>query len=257
MNFSRAAFYKLDEGAGTSVADTLGNAPAGTIVGEATNLWANAGCMTESKAAGAAGDNAIKLIDPYFDELMRLDTLEGSSLLFMYWLNQPQVPATGTRFLFTYGDILSTVDGGYGCTDAQGHVATYSIRDVTTWQSGVLTVTEPMPAAENGNWMCFGIQFDLYDGRLVIQGNINGHPNRAYRLFNLESALPRADSSGAGLRLFGRGTAGGGSNNYLFGQTQVKRAFIGRTNGDMRHRLPIWQREFYEQATGVPDWMVS
>lgn len=48
MNFTKAAFYKLDDGAGTAAADALGNAPSLAVIGTTTNLWANADCPTTS-----------------------------------------------------------------------------------------------------------------------------------------------------------------------------------------------------------------
>lgn len=145
MNFTQSAFYKLDDGAGTAAADALGNAPSLAVIGTTTNLWANADCLTISNAAGAAGDNALKSVDAYFDAMLRLDDLEGSSVVLMFGVNKPQVPTTGARVMFTYGNIAGNTDGGYGVYD-QAHIPLYSVRGGATWQSPSLAVNEPQTA---------------------------------------------------------------------------------------------------------------
>lgn len=256
MNFTSAAFYKLDEGTGTTVSDALGNAPDATVIGTTTNLWANADCLTVSNAQGAAGDNAIKVVDPYFDAMLRLDDLDGSSILLMYWMKQPEPPSSGTRFIMSYGDLSNNTDGGYGLQD-QILVPNYSLRGGLTWQNTGLTITEPVDASNNNVWTMMGFQIDLFGGKLVCNGYMDGEPNRGARLFALEATLPRADSLGAGLRLLARGKATGTTDNYVWGQTQYKRFFLGRVNGDQRHLVPVWMKAFYDTTTGIPSFMTA
>lgn len=256
MNFSHSAFYELADGAGVAATDSLGNAPNGSIIGTTTNLWANAGCLTIGNAQGAAGDNAIKVVDAYMDAMLRMDDLEGSSIVLMYWVNQPQIPSSGARVICSYGNIAGNTDGAWALYD-QTHIPLYSVRGGATWQSPSLVVNEPQTTAENDVWMAYCIQLDVFDGKLAVSSCINGQPNRGLRLFNLEPALPRVDTSGAGLRLLGRGLSGGGSSSFVWGQTKYRRMFIARTNGDQRHMIPVWAKSHYDNATGVPDWMVS
>lgn len=255
MNFDKAVFYTLAEGTGTSVSDALGNGPAGSVQGTTTNIWANAGGFTVSNSAGAAGDNAIKIQDTYIDELCRLDNLNGSVVL-MYWMRQPQVPNSGTRYIMSYGDIGTNTDGAYSLID-QSHVAVYSVRGGATFEFGGGANTESIVAAQNNQWLAYWANFDVLDGRLVVSCGINGTPQRGSRLFNLESALPRVASNGSGVRLLGRGAGASGSANFIWGQTQVKRVFIGRVNGDQRHNIPQWAKQFYNTPTGIPDFMVA
>lgn len=256
MNFSRACFYTLDEGAGVAVADALGNGPDGAIVGTTTNLWANAGGLTVSNAAGSAGDNAIKFLGDYIDQLCRLDNLEGS-LVWMYWIKQPQMP-TGGQTIFSYGDVGSNVDGGYYLNHPVQSLV-YSIRGGSTWQAGTNSSnTEPLLAADNDVWRAICIQFDVFDGKLHISGAIDGFPQRGNRLFNLEAGLPRVASNGTGMRFLARGyNAAALSDQFVWGQTQVKRLFVGRVDGEQRHNIPKWFQQFYETATGIPGFMVA
>lgn len=256
MNFTASAFYKLDEGTGATVADALGKAPDLSVIGTTTDIWANADCFTISKPAGAAGDNALKAVDAYFDAMLRLDDLDGSSILLAYQINQPQVPSSGARIVMSYGDFGNTTDGGWGVYDSN-HIPTWSLRSGGTWQQNGHTVIEPLTAAENGVWTSLAVQLDLFDGRLVATGYINDYPNRGCRLFSAEASLPRADTTGAGFRLFGKGSSGGGSANFLWGQTQLRRVFIGRTNGDQRHNVPKWVKSLSDASGGIPSFMTE
>lgn len=252
-NLAAAVFYPLDEGTGTTVSDALGNGPAGSIAGTLTNIWSNSGAFTISNGAGAAGDNAIRLQSSYIDNLMRLDNLNGS-IVVMFWLKQPQPPSSGAQCSFSYGDINSNTDGGYAFyADSCG--AIYSIRGGATWQARGPANAAPLTATYNNRWFAYCIQLDVIDGVVVTSAYINGYPYWGARLFNLESALPRVASSGCGARFLAAAYGQNGSGQQMWGQTQVKRLLIGRTNGDLREDVPKWAKEFYETTSGIPSFV--
>lgn len=258
MNFTKAVFYELAEGTGTSVVDTLGNGPAGTIAGTTTNIWSNAGAFTidnATHASGVAGDNAIKVQDAYIDAMMDLTTLEGSSLVLMYMLNQPQVP-TGTKYIMSYGDVGSNTDGAYAVSD-QNQLCVYSVRGGATSEFGGAITVDPILTAQNNTWVSYGYQLDLFNGKLVSSGYANGNPGRGCRIFNLEATLPRVAANGCGIRLLARGSGVTGAANFMWGQTQIKRVFIARTNGDQRHNIPVWCNAYYNDTAGTVPFMVS
>lgn len=245
MNFSRACFYKLDEGSGVTVSDSLGNGPVGTIAGTITNIWANPGCFTISNAAGAAGDNAIRLQGAYIDELCRLDNLETGSVIVMLQMNQPQVPTTGTRCFFGYGDTGTNTDGGYAIQDqGQGFLSSVRGGAVNSYRGPV--VHDVLTAAQNNTWLSFGYQIDVVAGQCVYSGYNGGDPSRGMRMFDLEAALPRVDSVGGGARICAKPSGLNGSVAALWGQTKIKRVFIGRTSGEQRHNIPKWMAQFAE-----------
>lgn len=255
MNFEKSVFYELADGTGTSVVDTLGNGPTGSIQGTTTNIWSNAGCFTISNASGAAGDNAIKIQDSYIDEMMRLDNLSGS-IVVMYMLNQPQVPSSGTRAIFSYGNTGSATDGAYALADLSNSVF-YSIRGGATSEFGGTNTCESLTASENNTWFSYGFQLDVIDGRVISSSYINGEPHRGCRLFNLEAGLPRVDTAGCGIRLFARSSGASTSTNFMWGGTKLKRVFIGRVSGDQRHNIPAWCEEYYTTQSGTPSFMVE
>lgn len=254
MNFDNAVFYLLDEGAGSSVYDSLSNGPTGEIVGTHTNIWSNPGNLTIGASAGTVGDNAIKLRGSYIDDLMRLDNLNGS-IVVMYWLRQPQIPTSGSRYVLSYGDIGSNADGAYAIQDMSNYLV-YSRRGGATFESCGYSITEPLTSSKNNTWFAYCIEIDVIDGKVVFSSYINGTPQRGIRVFNLEPALPRVDSAGAGIRLLGRAAGVNGSADYLWGGTQVKRMFIGRSSGEHRHNIPTWARQFYENTYTTPEFVV-
>lgn len=255
MNFERACFYELNDGTGTSVSDTLGNGPAGTVAGTTAGIWANAGGITVNNAAGAAGDNAILLKSDYIDQMMRLDNLAGSVVM-MWWFKQPQVPSSGTQCIASYGDINTNTDGGYA-VKATDCGLIYSIRGGATWEARGPVLTDILTTAQNDTWFAYGVQIDVFSGKVVSAGYVNGFPQRGARIFNIESAIPRVASSGCGARLLAAANGVNNSGQQLWGQTQVKRFFIGRTSGDQRHNIPKWMQAFYETTSGTPSFMVS
>lgn len=263
MNFSHSLFYKLDEGAGSTVSDSLGHGPAGTIAGTLTNVWANAGGLTVSNAAGSAGDNAIKLQNAYIEEMCDLSTLDGNSLVLMFWFNQPQA-STGAPFIMSYGQLIkaSNPDGAWAiASDNQfsfyweklggsGYLAR-GVGNIEPLAAGTITET-------NGVWHAYCIQIDKFDGKCNVSGCMDGRPQRGARLFNLEAdGFPKLDSSGAGIRLLACAVGASGSGGFMFGQTQVKRIFIGRTNGEQRNNIPKWANDFYQNDSGINDWMAA
>src|SRR5574340_251945 len=251
-NFTHAAFYQLNDGAGTSTAESLGlGAPAGSIAGTTTGIWANADCLTINNASGAAGDNAILLRSSYIDEMCRLDNLSGS-IVVMLWINQPAEPTNGA--IFGYGRVGNNTDGGYAvkCDDL-GLI--YSIRGGATFEYRTVANAEALGSGQRNTWFAFGAQIDVIDGRVITAAYQNGYPGKGSRVFNLESALPRVDSAAVGARLLATPNGASTSSQPMWGQTQVKRAFVGRTNGDQRHNIPKWMKAFYDTTTGIVPFM--
>lgn len=258
MNFSHSVFYKLDEGAGTTVSDSLGNGPVGTVGGTLTNIWANAGCITVSNAQGAAGDNYIKLQNAHIDAMCDLSTLNGNSLVMMFWFRQPVPVSSGGPMLIAYSDALENPQvTGFWAVGAYNDFAPQFVKKGgTSLFNRSFGTIEALTANENNTWYSFCIQIDIFDGKCSVSGTMNGKPQRGMRMFDLETALPSADDEGRGLTLLAAANAA----SYVaqvWGQTQVKRVFIGRTNGEQRHNIPKWANDFYLNATGINDWMVS
>lgn len=243
MNFSHSCFYKLDEGAGVAVSDSLGNGPIGAVVGATTNIWANAGCFTISNSAGAAGDNAIKLQSSYIDELCRLDNHSHGAFILMLEVNQPQVPTTGTRGFFGYGDTGTNTDGAYLIQD-QGQGLVYSVRGgATNFYRGPV-VHDVLTASFNDVWVPFGYQIDVADGACIYSGYNGGDPARGMRIFDFDGALPRVASSGSGARICARPSGANGSAAHLWGQTKIRNVFIGRVDGEQRNNIPKWMARY-------------
>jgi len=255
MNFSHSLFYKLDEGSGSTVSDSLGHGPVGTIAGTLTNVWANAGNLTISNAAGSGGDNSIKLQNAYIDQMCDLSTLEGKSLVMMFWYRQPVLISSGDPFLMSYGRMQpngQVVGFGLG---AIGMTFQHGSADGASIVSRGAGCIEPLTANENNEWYAYSVQIDVFDGRVVVSGCMDGRPQRGARIFNIEAdGLPTVDTSGTGLRLLAAASGVSGSAGYLWGQTQIKNFFIGRTNGEQRHNIPKWATRFYNNDH---DWMTE
>jgi hypothetical protein len=264
MNFSHSMFYKLDEGSGSTVSDALGHGPVGTIAGTLTNVWANAGGLTISNAQGSSGDNAIKLQSAYIDAMCDLSTLEDNSLVMMFWFKQPIPVSSGVPFLLTYGQILKAAnpDGGWGIAADNAFTFYWEKLGGTGYLSRGNGCIEPLATGSitetNNVWHAYCVQIDRFDGKCNVSGCMGGRPQRGARLFNLEAdGYPKQDTSAAGLRLLAAATGVSSSGGGVWGQTQIKRIFIGRTNGEQRNNIPKWANQFYLNDTGTPDWMVS
>lgn len=261
MNFSHKILYGLDEGTGSTVSDSLGNGPVGTIAGTLTNVWANADCLTISNAAGSGGDNAIKLQNAYIDTLCDLSTLNNQSLVMMFWFNQPQA-VTGAPFLMTYGQIIKATNpyGAWGI--AADNAFTPFIEKVGG--SGYITraagMVEPLaagtPTETNGQWHAYSVQIDAFDGKVMASGCMDGRPQRGARLFTLEqNPMPTVDGQGAGIRLLAACTTNVNTiGGQMWGQTKIKQFFLGRTVGEQRNNIPKWATRFYN---GDHDWMTE
>lgn len=262
MNFSHSLFYKLDEGTGTTVSDSLGNGPVGTVAGTLTNIWANAGGITVSNAQGASGDNAIKLQNAYIDAMCDLSTMVNQSLVMMFWFKQPVVSAGGI-FLLSYGQLIKAAnpDGAWAIASDNQFSFYWEKLGGSGYLSRGAGSIEPLAAGTatetNGTWHAYSIQIDVFDGKCFVSGCMDGRPQRGARIFNIESGYPKLDTSGAGIRLLACAVGASGHGGYVYGQTQVKRMFIGRTVGEQRNNIPKWATAEYLAPTGIKDWMVS
>jgi len=79
---SKAVYYKMNEGAGTSLADSLGNGPALTVNGTATEIWANANWLS----CHSAGTFMQSAGNAYLNSLFSMVGFGGSLLIgFDYW----------------------------------------------------------------------------------------------------------------------------------------------------------------------------
>jgi hypothetical protein len=261
MNFSHSLFYKLDEGIGSTVSDSLGNGPAGTIGGTLDNIWANAGGLTvdnPTHVTTAVGDNYIKLQNAYIDEMCDLSTLEGNSLVMMFWFRQATATISGGPMLIAYSEALENpnVTGFWAIGCNNDFTPQFVKKGGTALFSRSVGCIEALTASENDTWFAVSIQIDIFDGKCCVSGCLNGHPQRGMRMFDLELALPSADDESRGITLLAAANAASYVAN-VWGGTQVKRMFIGRTNGEQRHNIPKWAWDFYLNDTGINDWMVA
>lgn len=261
MNFTNAIHYQLNEGSGTTVSDALGNGPAGTVAGTTTGIWANAGCLTINNAAGAGGDNHIKLQNSYIDALCDLSTLNNQSLVMMFWFNQPQA-VTGAPFLMTYGQIIKASNpyGAWGIAADNAFTPYFEKNGASSYISRAAGMIEPLaagtPTETNGQWHAYTVQIDVFGGRCYASGCMDGRPQRGARLFTLEdNGFPTVDGQGAGIRLLAACTSNVNTvGGQLWGQTQIKSFFLGRTSGEQRNNIPKWATRFYN---GDTDWMTE
>jgi len=245
MNFSHKVFYGLDEGSGTTVSDSLGNGPVGTIAGTQTNVWANSGSLTISNAAGSGGDNSIKLQNAYIDELCDLSTLDDQSLVMMFWFNQPQA-VTGAPFLMSYGQLTKTANpyGAWGIAADNAFTPYFEKIGGSAYVSRSVGMIEPLAAGTatetNGQWHAYSVQLDVFDGKVIASGCMGGRPQRGARLFTLEeNGMPTVDGQGAGIRLLAACTANVNTiGGQMWGQTKIKQFFLGRTVGEQRNNIP-------------------
>jgi len=260
MNFSHKIFYGLAEGAGTTVADSLGNGPAGTVAGTTTGIWANADCLTINNAAGASGDNHIKLQNAHIDAMCDLSTLDGNSLVMMVWFNQPQA-VTGAPFLMSYGQLLKTANpyGAWGIAADNAFTPYFEKIGASGYISRAVGMIEPLAAGSNtetnGTWHAYTVQIDKFDGKMMASGCMDGRPQRGARLFTLEdNGFPTVDGQASGIRLLAACISGSSVGGQMWGQTKVKGFFLGRTNGEQRNNIPKWATRFYN---GDTDWMAE
>lgn len=258
MNFTHSIFYKLDEGTGTTVSDSLGNGPVATIGGTLTNIWANAGALTVNGASGIVGDNFIKIQNAHIDAMCDLSTLNGNSLVMMFWFNQPVPVSAGGPMLIAYSEALENpnVTGFWAVGAYNDFTPQFVVKGGTALISRAAGSIEALTANENNVWYAYCVQIDIFGGKCSVSGTMNGKPQRGMRMFDLELSLPSADDEARGLVLLAAANAAG-YVAQVWGQTQVKRVFIGRTNGEQRHKIPLWANDFYLNATGVNDWMVG
>lgn len=270
MNFSHAIFYQLNEGSGTTVSDALGKGPTGTVTGTTTGIWANADCLTVNNAQGASGNNAIKLQNAYIDELCNLSTLANQSLVVMFWFNQPMLVTSGTPFVFTYGKLLkgSPSSGAFGIAGDNDFSINYTTPNgATLINRGATMMSELGSSLDPGwndvpenKWYAISMQFDVFDGKCFVHSCVNGRPQRGVRMFEFETAgFPRDDSIGTkvGIQLLAASDNNGAGIGNLWGQTRVKRVFVGRTSGEARNMIPKWAHSFFENKTGILDWMIT
>lgn len=261
MNFSHKVFYGLDEGSGTTVSDSLGNGPSGTVAGTTTNIWANADCLTISNSAGSGGDNHINLQNAHIDQMCDLSTLDGNSLVMMFWFNQPQA-VTGAPFLMTYGQIIKTSNpyGSWGISSDNSFTPYFEKIGGSGYIARGAGVIEALAAGTitetNNTWHAYTVQIDVFDGKMMVSGCMDGRPQRGARIFTLEdSGFPTVDGQSAGIRLLAACTTNVSTvGGQLWGQTKVKQFFLGRTSGEKRHMIPKWATRFYNGDTA---WMAE
>lgn len=229
-----AVWWPLNEGAGTTVQDRVHGLQA-EVIGTTANAWSNADVLTLAADTAVRLQNAAQVFD-----IMRLDTLTGSLIVGIEVGGG--IPASSpVAYAWGYGD-ASVSSGAIGGIVNASQLALFGYRAV----SGSLTTLSGLM----GNIKTLGrhmfhwvIHRNLFEGRLYIEGYIDGWQSRGSRVAALEGAESPVGDNSRGLRIGARPTGPSGTTNYLGANgaaPQIANFHAIRLEGDYRHRIPGW-----------------
>lgn len=109
----KAVCWPMHEGAGTTIAELLGNGPAFALQGTPGSEWANWGYISPNGSDHLAFTGA-QPVPGYLDDICRFDTLNGQELLIGFMIRHDGDATTNETF-FSYGRLSTSgnVNGGW------------------------------------------------------------------------------------------------------------------------------------------------
>lgn len=232
--YARAMWWPLDEGTGGVVQDSVHGMSA-ELIGATANAWDTPGVLTLAADTAVRLQNAAPVLD-----IMRLDNLTGTLIVGIEVGGG--IPASSpVAYAWGYGD-ASVSSGAIGGIVNASQLALFGYRAV----SGSLTTLSGLM----GNIKTLGrhmfhwvIHRNLFEGRLYIEGYIDGWQSRGSRVAALEGAESPVGDNSRGLRIGARPTGLSGTTNYLGANgaaPQIANFHAIRLEGDYRHRIPGW-----------------
>lgn len=116
-----AVYYKLDEGIGNMVHDSIGGGPALLVQGDTSKIWDNPGWLT----FGVDGNPIQAANDPYINELIKMDGF-GGSIIVAFDIHMSTWP-TATEAIWSMWRAGNTIGGIRGAMVASvpNRVGTY------------------------------------------------------------------------------------------------------------------------------------
>jgi hypothetical protein len=203
-------------------------------VGTTAQLWDNAGYAT------LAADTAIRIRNnAVIDELMRLDTLNGSLIVGIEVVGSGPSGASQT---WGYGDNGQTAIGGFtGALNASNFPSVwYCPVGGPTNQTLANNLASMLKDKKRKFWHW---AIHRFNNRIYVDGYEAGFHSRSSRIPLLDGFAPTA-ASDRGLRIGARPSgASGGSAQYMgavFTLPQIANWHAIRISGDYRHLIPAW-----------------
>jgi hypothetical protein len=206
---SRAVFYRFHEGAGTSLADGLGNGPTISAAGTTTGAWANAGRWTFDTAG-----NTLRTTNgnAYIEALFNLANL-GGSLITAFDLYYGSIPTTSTETLFGVWLPGSGATGGIRVALPTSNAMSVLYKPSGASEQTVLATSAIAPTTGQRNSYVIEWDFAMDPDRVAVTVHLNGRIPRAN---DTARNTPPAVASNAGLVLGGYAT-GTSTNTGLMG----------------------------------------